>query len=296
MDAFLIILTGSLVAICCAILGCFLILRRMAMVSDAISHAVLPGIVVVFLLGSEMDSLWMLAGAGLVGIFTTFLIEFFHRQGKLQTDAAIGVTFTWLFAIGVILVSYFANDAHIDQDCVLYGEIAYVPIDLIITESGTILGPRALIVISVVLVVIVLVIVPFFRQFLITSFDPAYATAIGMSVMVWHYALMALVSITTVAAFESVGAILVVAFLVVPPATAYLLSERLVPMILWSALFGVSASALGYFLAYAIDASIAGAMATVAGAQFAIVFGIVRWQTYQRRQATLAPEAASPAS
>jgi len=133
------------------LLGSFLILRRMAMVGDAISHAVLPGIVLAFLLSGSRDSFQMIAGAALLGIFTTFLIEFFHKKARLQTDAAIGVTFTWLFALGIILVSVFAGQVDLDQDCVLYGEIAYVPLDLWITESGTILGPSALYVSAIML-------------------------------------------------------------------------------------------------------------------------------------------------
>src|SRR4051794_20848086 len=99
MNAFWIILTASLVSISCGLLGCYLILRKMAMVGDAISHSVLPGIVIAFLLSGYRDSFSMLIGAGILGVLTTFLIEFFHTKGKLQTDASIGVTFTWLFAI-----------------------------------------------------------------------------------------------------------------------------------------------------------------------------------------------------
>ncbi|MFY0605252.1 MAG: metal ABC transporter permease [Cyclobacteriaceae bacterium] len=287
MDALIIISTGSLVAICCSLLGCFLILRKMAMVSDAISHAVLPGIVFAFMLGGDLDSVWMLVGAGLIGVFTTFLIEFFHQKGNLQTDASIGVVFTWLFALGVIMVSYYAGDAHIDQDCVLYGEIAYVPLDLITLENGTIIGPKALIVLLVVLGVILAVLIPFYKEFFITTFDPAFATAIGVSASIWHYALMSLVSLTTVASFESVGAILVVAFLTIPPATSYLITNRLHYMILLSCGFGILASALGYFLAFAIDGSIAGAIATILGAQFVLVFLVNLWVRKARTKALL---------
>ncbi|MEQ8471465.1 MAG: metal ABC transporter permease [Marinoscillum sp.] len=282
MDSLIIISTGSLVAICGSILGCFLILRKMAMVSDAISHAVLPGIVIAFMLGSDLDSVWMLVGAGLVGVLTTFLIEFFHQKGKLQTDAAIGVTFTWLFAIGVILVTYYAGDAHIDQDCVLYGEIAYTPINPIILKNGTVLGPKALIVLGAVLLIIVLIVSLFYKEFFLTTFDPSFALATGLSASLWHYVLMSLVSVTTVASFESVGAILVVAFLIVPPASAYLLTTRLSHMILLSCCFGVLSAIFGYYLAYAIDGSIAGAMATVAGVIFGVVFAIAKYLEKRR--------------
>lgn len=276
MDALIIMLTGSLVAVSCGILGSFLILRKMAMVSDAISHAVLPGIVIAFLLGSSVDSIGMIVGAGLIGILTTFLIEFFHQKGKLQTDASIGVTFTWLFALGVILISYYAGDAHIDEDCVLYGEIAYTPLDLVYLTNGEVLGPKAIIVLSGVLLLILTFVIFAYKEFFITTFDPAFSISVGISSTLWHYVLMSLVSLTTVASFESVGAILVVAFLVTPAATAYLITTDLKNMIALSCLFGILSAIAGYFLAYAIDGSIAGAMASVAGVIFGIVFIFIR--------------------
>lgn len=278
MDAFWIILTGSLVAVSCALLGSFLILRKMSMVGDAISHAVLPGIVIAFFIAGSMQSVWMLVGAGILGIITTFLIEFFHQKGRLQTDASIGVTFTWLFALGVILVTYYAGNTHIDQDCILHGEIAYVPIDLIYSQSGDIIGPKAVIVLSFVLVLILLFIFLFYKELFITTFDASFANAIGISTAKWHYALMALVSLTTVASFESVGAILVVALLIAPAASAYLITHQLKTMLVLSALFGVLSSFLGYWLSYVLDGSIAGAIVTVSGVIFAICYTVVQWR------------------
>ncbi|MEQ9405004.1 MAG: metal ABC transporter permease [Cyclobacteriaceae bacterium] len=270
MDAFIIILTGSLVAISCAILGSFLVLRKMAMIGDAISHSVLPGIVIAFFLVGSIQSVWMIIGAGILGVFTTFLIEFFHRKGKLQTDASIGVTFTWLFALGVILVTYYAGNAHIDQDCILHGEIAYVPIDLMYDANGNPIGPRALIILSFVLAFILIFVITFYKELFITTFDPAYAKAIGISVSKWHYLLMSLVSLTTVASFESVGAILVVALLIAPASAAYLITHNLKWMLMLSSLFGIISSFLGYWLSYILDGSIAGAMVTISG----VIFGI----------------------
>lgn len=269
---FYIILTGSLVAISCALLGCFLILRRMAMVGDAISHAVLPGIVIAYLYSGTRDSLTLLPGAVAVGLFSTFLIEFFHRKGGLQTDASIGVTFTWLFAVGVILLSLFAGQVDLDQECVLYGEIAFVPLDLWITDGGQNLGPRAPYAIGVVLTIILLVIGLAYKELKLTTFDPAFAAAIGLSTLGWHYTLMGLVSVVTVASFELVGAILVVAFLVVPAATAYMLTQNLRHMLWLSALAGVLSAVGGYYVAYWLDGSIAGAMAGVAGLLFVAAF------------------------
>lgn len=272
MEAFQIILTGTLVAVSCGLLGCYLILRKMAMVGDAISHAVLPGIVVAFLISGSRESLPMLLGAGALGLFSTFLIEFFHRKGKLQADASIGVTFTWLFSLGIILISLYAGKIDLDQDCVLYGEIAYVPLDVWITSGGVNMGPRALWMLGSVLFFILIFISTGYKELYLTTFDPSFAGAIGISVTLWHYLLMGMVSITTVASFESVGAILVVAFLIAPPATAYLLTENFKTMLILTVISGIISATGGYYLALWINGSVAGAMATLAGLQFALVF------------------------
>lgn len=288
MNAFWIILTGSLVATCCSLLGCYLILRRMAMVGDAISHAVLPGIVIAFLLTGSRESLPMLIGAGLFGVLTTFIIEFFHRYARVQADASIGVTFTWLFAIGIILLSVFAGQVDLDQDCVLYGEIAYVPLDLWITDGGLSLGPNTVWSLGIVTLLVLLFIVVGYKELFLTAFDPAYAAAIGISTSAWYYSLMSAVSLTTVASFESVGAILVVALLVGPPATAYLLTDNFKTMLLLSVVAGVIASVVGYYLAVWVDGSIAGAIATFIGFEFllALLFSPARglWRRHRLMQ------------
>lgn len=242
------------------------------MLGDAISHAVLPGIVLAFLFTGNRDSFTMLIGAGLIGILTTFLIEYFHKKGKLQTDASIGVTFTWLFAIGVILISVFAGQVDIDQDCVLYGEIAYVPIDLWITDTGTVMGPRVIYIAGSILILVIIFISFGYKELFLTTFDPAYASAIGISTVLWHYLLMGMVSLTTVASFEAVGAILVIALLIAPPATAYLLTEDFKKMLIITSLLGVLVSILGFWLAFITDGSIAGAMASVSGVLFGLAF------------------------
>lgn len=272
MDAFWIILTGSLVATCCALLGCFLLLRKMTMVGDAISHAVLPGIVFAYLLAQTRSSLPMLMGAAVFGVLTTVLIEILHKNGKLQMDAAIGVSFTWLFALGVILLTVFAGQVDLDQDCVLYGEIAYVPLDVWLLDNGTSLGPRTVWILGFNLIVVLSFILLGYKGLFITSFDTLLATALGISTAFWHYALMGAVSLTTVLSFESVGAIIVVAFLVGPPSVAYLLTERLPAMLVYAVLAGIIAAVGGYFLAVLIDGSIAGAMAAVIGVEFAAAF------------------------
>ena len=266
-----ILVVGSLVAASCALVGSFLVLRKMALLGDAISHAVLPGIAIAFLLSGERSPLPMVLGAGALGVITVFLVEISHRTKRLAEDASIGVVFPALFAIGVILVSRYAGQVDLDLDCVLYGEIAYTPWDLMFWGERSI-GPKALWVSGSVLLLNLVMVTLFYKELKLTTFDPALAAALGFAPTLVHYLLMTLVSITVVGAFESVGAILVVAMLVVPPATAYLLTDRLAVMLGLSVVLGIASSFLGYGLARILDASIAGSMATVAGLLFVVAF------------------------
>ncbi|MFD2117727.1 metal ABC transporter permease [Paenibacillus yanchengensis] len=270
MSHFWILLTGSLVASCCSILGVFLVLRKMAMIGDAISHAVMPGIVIAFLLSGSRDSVLMMVAALVFGLLTTFLIQLFQRNG-IQEDASIGVVFTTLFAIGVVLVSLFARQVHLDQDAILYGEIAFVHWNTW-DIGGVSLGPQAVWLLGFTLVVIIIVVGLFYKQFKIVSFDPALAAAIGIPVAFFHYLMMGLVSMATVSSFESVGAILVVGLLIVPASTAYLLTDKLGWMIGLSVVVGVASTCIGYVAASLLDASIAGSMVCAAGIIFALTF------------------------
>ncbi len=286
MIAFWIILTGALVAMSCGLLGCFLVLRRMSMVGDAISHAVLPGIVIAFLLSGSRDTGFMLLGAAATGMLATMLITYFHRRAGLQADASIGVTFTFLFAVGIILISAYAGHVDIDQDCVLYGEIAYVPVDLWITSGGTVMGPRAVYILSGLLVLIVLFVTLGYRKLMLTSFDPGFAQSIGIPTGIWHYLLMAAVSLATVGSFESVGAILVVAFLIGPPATAYLLTRSLKQMLWLTVGLAFVIASSGYLLASWLNASVAGCMAVMVGVCFGMAF---IWQLARKRTSVIRP-------
>ena len=270
MNDLYIISTAILVSSSCGLLGVFLILRKMAMVGDAISHAVLPGIVLAFLFSGSRDSITVLIGAMVLGVLASVLIELIHKKARLQEDAAIGVTFTWLFAIGVILITLFSRQIDLDQDCVLYGEIAYVPLDLWFLESGVNLGPRALWIAAGLLVVVLAFVIIGYKGLQITSFNEEFAVSIGIASVVWHYLLMGMVSAVTVASFEVVCAILVVALLVGPAASAYLISKRLPTMLLLTVLFGVLSSVSGYYLAKYLEGSIAGAIATMTGFWFVV--------------------------
>lgn len=264
-----ILVTGSLVGASCALVGSFLVLRKMALLGDAISHAVLPGIVLAFLLTGDRSALPMVLGAGALGLVTVFLVELFHRSRRLAEDASIGVVFPALFSVGVLLIARYTSQVDLDLDCVLYGEIAYVPWDLWLV-GDTSLGPRALWVNGAVLVLDLAFVLLFYKELKLSTFDPALAASLGFSPVLLHYLLMGAVSVTVVGAFESVGAILVVAMLVVPPATAYLLTDQLGRMLALAVGLGVVSAVGGYAVAHALDASIAGAMAAVAGLLFGV--------------------------
>lgn len=272
MDAFWIMLIGSLAAINCSLIGTYLVLRKAAMVGDAISHAVLPGLVMAFLLSGSRTTLVVLLGAGSVGLFATFLMEFLHKKARVQADASIGINFTWLFALGIILISLFGRRIDIDPDCILYGDIAYAPLDTLAGPWGIPLGPRAVYILAVMLLVNLGFILLSYKELAISTFDPAFATSIGMSTTLWHYMLMGATSFTTVAAFEMIGAILVVALLVAPPAAAYLITQRLPTMLVVASLLGILSAVGGYCLAVWVNGSIAGGMATVAGGIFSLIF------------------------
>ncbi|MBI1307251.1 MAG: iron ABC transporter [Bacteroidetes bacterium] len=283
MNDFWIITTASLVALNTAILGSFLIMRKMAMIGDAISHAVLPGIVIAYFISNSRASFPILVGAAVSGLVVTALIQFFSKKVKLQNDASIGISYTFLFAIGIILISAFGTNVDLDQECVLYGEIAYVPIDLIYWGNQSI-GPRQFWILFSTAIIIVTAVIIGFRKLVLTTFDESFAAALGINIVFWQYYLMASVSLTTVVSFESVGAVLVIAFISGPPATAFLITRSFKQMIMYAIGFGISASILGYYTAVWLNGSIAGAMAAVIGLQFALVFSIVKFRQRSRIQ------------
>lgn len=270
MLSFWIVLTGALVAASLGLIGCFLILRKMAMLGDAISHGILPGLVIAFLLTSSLGVLPMFLGAVVAGVLTAVIVQWLQRQ-RVQEDAAMGVTFTGLFALGVVLLSLYAGKVHLDTEHVLYGELAYVPWD-VLEIGGLEFGPRAVWMVGINFAIMLIALAVWYKEWKICSFDPGLAASLGIPVALFQFLFMVLVSMTLVAAFESVGAILSVAMLVVPGATAYLLTDRLESMLLLSVIIGVLCSISGYGLATLLDASISGSMTVTAGALFAVAF------------------------
>ncbi|MSR43677.1 MAG: metal ABC transporter permease [Pedosphaera sp.] len=265
-----IALMGFFVTAACGLVGNFLVLRRMALVGDAISHSVLPGMAVAFILSQSRGTLPMFLGALVAGIVATVLIELIHKKSRVKQDAAIGIAFTSLFALGVILINLYAGKGGVDldQECVLYGEIAFVPLEPMVVFAGQTLGPIPVVRMALVALVTALLIVLFYKELLVSSFDPALAVSLGISATVVHYALMGWLSVVVVSAFESVGAILVIAMLILPAATATFLSRRLPVMLGLTILHAALSAVLGVHLAVWLDCSSAGAMVVAGTALF----------------------------
>lgn len=252
----------------CAILGCYLVLRRMSLLGDAISHAVLPGLAIAFLLTGSVSSWGMAIGAGVLGILTAYLTQAVHKLADVPEDASMGVVFTSLFAVGVILITRAAARVDLDPGCVLYGLIEFTPLDTVPLFGAEV--PRAMQTLGPALVITVGFVALFWKELKIVSFDPALAAAMGIKVAVVHYLLMAMVAGVTVASFEAVGSILVIAMLIVPAATAHLLTDRFRSMIAWSVAAAVLSAVIGYVVAARLNTSVAGMMAVATGGLFGL--------------------------
>lgn len=264
-------LIAAIVAVACALPGVFLVLRRMAMMSDAISHTILLGIVIGFFVVRDLGSPLLILGAALTGVLTVSLVELLNRTRLVREDAAIGLVFPVLFSIAVILIARYAGDIHLDTDAVLLGELAFAPFDRFVA-FGYDLGPRAAWIMGGILLLNLACITLFYKELKLATFDAGLAATLGFAPALVHYGLMGLVSVTAVGAFDAVGAILVVALMIAPPASAYLLTDRLPRMLGLSALIGLLSAISGYWLARSLDASIAGAMATMTGVFFGLTW------------------------
>lgn len=265
-----IIITATLVGLSCSLIGVFLILRKMAMMADAISHTVLLGIVVAFIVTRELSGPHMLIGAIIAGLLTALLVQWL-RELDIEQHASIGIVFTTLFAIGVILIATSVGNAHLDVQHALMGEITFIPWKTItLPIIGTV--PEATALLALVLFIVLACIISFYKEWKITSFDPALAASLGIPVVFLHYLFMSLVSITTVSSFDAVGAIMVVAMLITPAASAYLWTDKLSVMLGISAVFGVISAVGGYYIAAWMDTSISASMAFATGIVFLVSF------------------------
>lgn len=264
-------LMAFLVTTACGLIGNYLILRRLALVGDAISHSVLPGLVGGFLIFGSLGIWPMLIGAVAAGLLTTVLIEFIHSRSRVKADAAIGITFCSLFALGVLMINLFAGKVHLDPECVLYGELSHVPW----AERVSLLGlslPLPIVIMGVSMLIVAALIGLFYKELLLSSFDKNLAAAFGFRPQLIHYLLMGMLSLVVVAAFESVGAILVIAMLILPGATAQLLSSRLGTCLGLSLLHAALSSVLGVHLGLWLGCSLAAAVVVAGTALFALAW------------------------
>lgn len=260
-----------IVAVACALPGTFLVLRKMSMISDSITHTILLGIVLAFFITHDLSSPLLIAGAALMGVATVWLTEMLSRTRLLAEDAAIGVVFPLLFSIAIILITRYASSVHLDTDSVLLGELAFAPFDRMVI-GGMDVGAKAIYTTGILLFINLAAIIIFFKELKVATFDPMLAAVLGFSPALVHYGLMTLVSFTTVGAFQAVGSVLVVAFMIGPPVTVYLLTDDLKRMLILSGVIGAINGILGYQAAALLDVSIAGSMAVVTGVVFLLVF------------------------
>lgn len=267
------LITSVMVGIICGVIGCFIILRGMSLMGDAISHAVLPGVAISYLLGINF-----FIGAVVTGLLTALGIGFVSQNSRIKNDTAIGILFTSAFSLGIILISFLRSSS--DLYHILFGNVLAVrPSDMWMT----------LIIGIIVLGAIYL----FYKELLVTSFDPTMAAAYGLSTRLVHYLLMTMLTLVTVASLQTVGIILVVAMLITPAATAYLLTNRLSRMIFLSAGFGTISSIVGLYFSFTYNLSSGASIVLVATALFALVFvfsprhGLLRkWKSSKKELTT----------
>lgn len=260
-----------IVAVACSIPGVFLVLRKMAMMTDAITHTILLGIVLVFFIVEDLNSPFLIIGATIVGVLTVYLVEVLNKTKLVAEDSAIGIVFPLLFSIAIIIISKYAGSVHLDTDSVLLGELAFAPFDRL-KIGGLDIGAKSIYSMGIILIINAIFVSLFFKELKIATFDSGLAAALGFAPTLVHYGLMTSVSITAVGAFQAVGSILVIAFMIGPPVTAYLLTDDLKRMLFISGGVGAINAVLGYQFAALIDVSIAGSMAMATGFTFTLVF------------------------
>ena len=262
-------LIAIVVSIMCTIPGIFLVLRKMAMISDSITHTILLGIVLGFFITNNLSSPLLIVGATLMGVFTVWLTEILHQTGLVAEDSAIGIVFPLLFSIAVILITRHAGSVHLDTDSILLGELAFAPFNRVTIFGFSV--SRALVTASILLLINLGLLIVFFKELKIATFDPILAGLLGFTPVLIHYGIMTMVSISAVGAFEAVGSILVVAFMVGPAVTASLLTTDLKRLIWYAIVICIITSIVGYQVAIWFDISIAGSIATCIGLLFMLI-------------------------
>lgn len=282
-----IAIVACLVSFATVLPGIFLVLRGMALMSDAISHAILPGIVIMFLIIKDLNSPLLLVGACCAGLLTVMITQLLIGTQRMKKDAAIGLVFPLFFSIGVILINRYAKDIHLDTDMVMLGEMAFAPFNRLYV-GGIDCGPYAWWVLGITGALNALVIFLIYKELLLGTFDEITAHVLGKRPTLLFYLLMALTSLTTVAAFDTVGSIAVIALMITPVASAYMLAQSMSELISYSILLSLLASIQGYALATITNISIAGSITCLNGIFFlvALLFSPTRGLVIRSRKRT----------
>lgn len=258
-----ILSVAACAALACGVIGPQLILRRRAMLGDAIAHGVLPGLVLGFVFSGSRDLFPMMVGALIAALLVSFLAEWLRDRAGLDGGAALGVVFTSLFAFGIILVEIFARNVDLDPACVLHGMVELAPLDQIKWLGWSI--PRSLVPVLIALALNLSVTFLLWKEWKVCAFDPALARSTGLPVRVIEQGLLALVAVTSVACFEAVGSVLVIAMLAVPATIAHLLCNRMGSMLMVSMAAGLLSAFIGTISAEQLDTNVPGMMATTSG-------------------------------
>lgn len=282
-----------LTALACALAGVLLVVKREAFISEGLSHAVLPGIILAFLAFGDRNSPLLIISAALSGLLMVWLVQLIAKTGLVDKDAALGIVFSGMFSVGIIASSLKLKNVHFHAHCIIDGELATATLHRF-EIGGVYLGPRAFVVMAVALLAMVVFIVVFYKELKLMAFDESASQLLGFRPRLLHTLWLALVSIVAVAAFKTAGTILVVALMIAPPAAANLLTSRLSTMMLISGLLGAVGAALGVWLGLALEIAHTGPIASVAGMIFlAIVLlapgkGLVsKWILVQRQRKEL---------
>ncbi|ANX12928.1 manganese ABC transporter permease [Fictibacillus arsenicus] len=261
--------TSVMVGVICGIVGCFIILRGMSLMGDAISHAVLPGVAISYMLGISF-----FFGAVITGVLTAIGIGYVSQNSRIKHDMAIGIMFTSMFAVGIVIITLMKSSA--DLYHILFGNVLAVRMsDMWITVG---IG-----------VLVIGLVTLFYKELLVSTFDPTMAQSYGLPNKWIHYALMVVLTMVTVASLQTVGIVLVVAMLITPAATAYLLTNRLSVMIYLAAFFGIIASVLGLYFSFIYNLASGATIVLVSASMFAMAFffspsqGLV-WKTLKARK------------
>lgn len=271
-------LIAILISVTCGFIGTFLVLMKRAMLSDSITHTILLGIVIAYFIVEDLNSPVLIIGATITGVATVWFTQHLAQKNLVSEESAIGLVFPFLFSIAIILISKHASNTHIDTDTVLLGELAFAPFNRLVI-FGTDIGAKALYSTSFVLFLNLVYVTLFFKEIKLAIFDKTLAIMLGIAPTFIYYSLMTMVSLTTVVAFEAVGSVLVVAFMVGPSVTALLISHNLKVILALSCVFSCISSTLGLFLALALDVSIAGSMSVMVGIVFLLVWGFVSFKS-----------------